>query len=103
LVKIAGVEVTANPVERLTHAFEELVETEPGNQDSQFPSINAFSYSTVDEGIALTAMTQERDEVGQGFQGQSTRSRVGKAQRINNKYYYSRRILVIQFRMILLT
>ena len=54
LAKLAGVEVTAKQVERLTHAYGELIETYLGDQDNEFPAKDALHYCMVDGGMVLT-------------------------------------------------
>ena len=43
LSKLAGVEVTAKQVERLTHAYGELIETYFGDQDHESPPRSSIS------------------------------------------------------------
>ena len=54
LAKLAGVEVTAKQVERLTHAYGELIEINLENQDTQRPLNEALHYCMVDGGMVLT-------------------------------------------------
>ena len=54
LAKLAGVEVTAKQVERLTHAYGELIEINLENQDNESPPKDALHYCMVDGGMVLT-------------------------------------------------
>ena len=47
LAKLAGVEVTAKQVERLTHAYGELIEINLENQDNESPPKDALHYCPV--------------------------------------------------------
>lgn len=54
LARLAGVEVTAKQVERLTHAYGELIETDLGDQDNESLPKDALHYCMVDGGMVLT-------------------------------------------------
>jgi hypothetical protein len=54
LAKLSGVEVTAKQVERLTHAYGQLLETALEDQDCAGPQQDALHYCMVDGGMVLT-------------------------------------------------
>ncbi len=88
LERLAGVEVTAKQVERLTHAYGELIEINLQNQDTPCPPKDALHYCMVDGGMVLTREDDWKEmKLGRVFEAKAHMPESEKRNFIRNSTY----------------